>query len=283
MITDPGTNPTVARRALAVYFRRLREQRGLNLAELAHLLGVQQSQASRLDTGSRGLRRVDVERLCDWYGVGQGERHRLLALSDEARRRAWWQKYDLADSYRTLIGFEQVAESISEYCVGVVPGLLQTERYAIAAVAASGSGRTLQRAAQAVEVRMRRQVILERPVPPHYSVVIDEAVLARGAGGVEVMREQMERLLSFCERPRTSIQVLPFRAGIYPPGSAQFIILELGSQLPDVYYSEDQLDAVDSSDDKDLEEARALWDRLRRLALDPAQSSELIRRHMGQL
>lgn len=275
MAVASEANPTVARRELAVYFRRLREQRGRSLGELSKLLGVAQSQASRLDTGARGYRAEDVRRLSDWYGLAEGERRRLVALAEDARRRAWWQQVDLQDSYRTLIGFEQAAESILEFCNCVVPGLLQTRRYAAAAV--QSGAMDLLDVDGVVEVRMRRQAILARALPPQLSVVFDEAVLARGAGGPDVMREQFEHLLDFARRPKVTVQVVAFAAGIYPAGAtAQFMLLDMGSRLPPVYYAENQLGRSDSSAENDIRQVREVWDRLQATALTPVESMDLI-------
>ena len=274
-------NPTLARRELALYFRRLREQRGYSLDQLSQQLGVAQSQASRLDAGARGLRLEDVQALSAWYGLADGEKQRLLALAEEARRRAWWQQIDLDDSYRTLIGLEQAAESISEFCNMVVPGLLQTARYASAA-AEIGELRSAK-TEQAVEVRMRRQKILLGPRSPELSVVIDEAVLARGAGGDDVMLEQLQHLLDFAKRPRVTIQVIGFEEGMYPTGSSQFILLDMGVRLPPVYYREDQLNRTDSSAEDDIRKARSLWRLLQSRALDPQRSMERISRYRDGL
>jgi transcriptional regulator with XRE-family HTH domain len=273
-------NPTVARRELAVYFNRLREQRGRSLGDLAGQLNVAQSQASRLDKGVRGFRLSDVELLSDWYGLAEGERARLLALAGDARRRAWWQQTDLDDAYRTLIGLEQAAESISEYCYSVVPGLLQTRNYA----------RVLGELAElrpevtevAVDVRMRRQQILDRPNPPELTVIIDEAALARGPGP-EMKVEQLEKLLEFARRPRTTVQVIGFEAGLYPLGVSQFILLEMGSRLPVVYYSEDQFRRADTTDEDTVRRARQLWKVLQSKALDPVRSAHRIAQHRDDL
>jgi transcriptional regulator with XRE-family HTH domain len=267
-------NPTAARRELAVYFRRLREQRGRSLRELGELLHVTQGQASRLDSGARGFHPQDVERLCELYGVGRGERRRLLAVAEEARRRAWWQQYDLSESYRTLIGLERAAESISEFCSSVVPGLLQTRRYA----EALGKVAEVSPVAvvKAVDVRMRRQAILDRSDAPYLSVLIDEVVLARGAGSGEVMWEQFQKLLSVVERPRVSVRVIAFEAGMYGGTASQFILLRMGSSLPDVYYSEDQVKAEESSDEEVLRRTRLIWGRMEQIALDPVRSAQLI-------
>ena len=281
MAVASEANPTVARRELAVYFKRLREQRGRSLGELSELLGVAQSQASRLDTGARGYRRSDVEQLCGWYGLGEGERGRLLALAEDSRRRAWWQQVDLDDSYRTLIGFEQAADEIREFCNTVIPGLLQTRRYAEAAMRI---GETRSYAiTEAVDVRIRRQAVLNRSRPPQLSVVIDESVLARGAGSREIMLEQLTHLVDVAGRPLFTIQVIGFEAGMYPVTATQFILLGMGSRLPDLYYSEDQVRREDSSSDDVLQRAKHVWSLLQATALSPADSVRLITEYRDRL
>jgi transcriptional regulator with XRE-family HTH domain len=280
-VTEPEVNPTVARRELAVYFRRLREQRGRTPAQLGKLLGVAQSQVSRLDSGARGFRLEDVERLCDWYGLGEGERRRLLALADESRRRAWWQQVDLPPAYRTLIGLERAAEAINEYCNGVIPGYLQTQGYAAAAV--NIIQQPPEKARRAVEVRLRRQGIFSRSSPPRLSVVIDEAVLARVAGGSRVMYEQLQHLLDFAQRPGVSLQVIGFETGLYAFPAAQFILLDMGSRLPPAYYSEDLLRSIDSTDPDDIELSRNTWLKLQASALNPVESMQRIARYRDEL
>jgi transcriptional regulator with XRE-family HTH domain len=289
VVASPEGNPTVARRELAIRFRDLREQRGYSLTELGRLLHVAQSQASRLDTGARGFRPDQVALLCDWYALGERERTRLLELADESRRRAWWQKIDLFDSYRTLIGFEQAAESINEYCTTVIPGLLQTNDYAVAATAASGVGLDESDIERAVEVRMRRQQILERPRPPELAVVMDEAVLARSAGVAAVMKKQLDHLLDLASRPHITIQVIGFEAGLYPVSSIQFMLLQMMNRIPDIYYTDGltgataDLDRSDSSKQDELRDAWRLWRQLQIIALNQAASTERIAAYRDRL
>lgn len=281
MAVEP--NPTVARRLLAVYFSTLREQRKRGLPDLAKALGVALSQASRLDTGARGFQLVDVETLCDWYEIGSAEQDRLMALAEESRRRAWWQQVVLEDSYRTLIGMERAAVTINEYCSTVIPGLLQTSGYANAAVASSAVGERASDVDQAVDVRMHRQDILERSDPPELSVVLDEAALARGAGGPSVMRGQLEHLLEMAKRPEITIQVIGFDAGMYPIGAGQFILLRMGRGVPDVYYSESQLGPSDSSDLDQLKTGWRLWNTLQGAAMSAQLSAERIEQYLSRL
>jgi transcriptional regulator with XRE-family HTH domain len=283
-VTVPAEhNPTVDRRELAVFFHTVREQRELPLDEVAAVLGVTQSQASRLDTGARGFRPEDVITLCRWYGIREDEQARLLALARGSAKRAWWQQAKIAASYRTLIGMERAALSINEYCATVIPGLLQTRDYAEMAVAASQVGVQSSEAQTAVDVRIRRQEILARPQPPDLSVVIDEGALARGAGGADVMGPQLHHLLDMAKRPEITVQVIDFESGLYPTGAGQFILLRMGRALPDVYYAEDQLGRSDTSDDDALLQGWRLWQTLQAIALSPQRSRERIEFYRDRL
>jgi transcriptional regulator with XRE-family HTH domain len=276
-------NPTAARRELALYFRTLREQRKYGLDALAARLGVSEAQASRLDKGDRGLSAADVRNLAEWYELPPSELPRLLALAMENRRRGWWQQVGLGRAYRTMIGLEQAADSINEYCTSVIPGLLQTRAYAHAAATASTLDLPSGRIDQAVDVRMRRQRILDRENPPSLWVVIDEAALARGAGGDGVMRAQLEHLVAASERPHITVQVIGFEYGIHPGGNSHFILLDTGGALPDLVYVEGLRGRAESDTTHDLQRYRKTWDILRALALSPRESRERIERYLARL
>jgi hypothetical protein len=277
-------NPTVARRRLALYFRKLRERHELGLDKLSAILRVAPSQASRLDTGARGFQIEDVERLSQLYGLDEAEQARLVALAEEARKRAWWQQYDLHPALRTMIGMEQAALSISEYCGGVIPGLLQTPDYARAAATAGEMDVPRHKLDHAVQVRMRRQRVLTRERPPELWVVIEEAALARVAGGPAVMRAQLEHLHTKATEPGITVQVIGFEYGLYPgAGGNHFILLNMGDDLPDVLYSESLQEKSDTTDRSKVDAARKLWDTMRALALSPRDSAERIKQYIDQL
>ena len=279
MSDDP--NPTLARRRLAVRLRQARERNGRSLEDLAATLKVSPPQASRIDSGARGVNAQQLARLSDWYGLGRSERAELGELVDESRRRAWWQKVDLPDSYRTLIGLERGAKSINEYCGSVLPGLLQTPAYARAAVAASLSDITKDVIDRAVSVRLQRQDVLKRAPAPVLWVVIDEAALARSAGGAAVMSEQIDHLLSMAAAPWVTIQVIGFEAGIHiGTTSLHFIMLGLGQGVPDVLYTEGQIAPADTDDVEAIEVYRRKWELLRMKALPPEPSMERIARYV---
>jgi transcriptional regulator with XRE-family HTH domain len=277
-------NPTLARRRLAVRFQKLREQNGRGLDDLATFLGVAMPQASRLDTGARGFQQGHVDKLADWYGLAGAERAELLDLQAESRKRGWWQKVSLFDSYRTFIGMEQAAEVINEYGNSVVPGLLQTRDYARAAAAGGVFDATPQQIEDAADLRIRRQRILDREVPPVLSVVIDEAVLARTTGGAGVMRAQLAHLEEMSERPRVAVRVVAFEGGVYLGSTKNhFIVLEMGEGLPDILYLEGVTGPEDTKDKATLREYRRAWDQLRAIALDTYASRALIQQYRSRL
>jgi transcriptional regulator with XRE-family HTH domain len=281
------SNPTVARIRLATSFREARERAGRSLDDLSRFLGISAPQASRLDSGARGFRPRDVERLAEWYGFSEVVAQGLVALAEESRRREWWQQVDLPDAYRTYIGMEQEAQAISEYHVNVVPGLLQTPDYA--RVAASVDEKYLdspmyaERVESAVGIRMRRQEILQRRDPPRLTVVIDEAVLARGPQDRSIRRSQLEHLRAHADRPNITVQVIAFEFGLHTGASSNFILLDMGGQIPDLFYSEGLGSGFASSDPAVLETNRRVWAELRAKALDTLMSKDRIDRYLHDL
>jgi transcriptional regulator with XRE-family HTH domain len=264
-----------------VHFKTLREQRKRTLDDLSRVLGKSASQVSRLDTGARTYQADDVETLADWYDLDAAERGMLLALADEAQRRAWWQQVELPDAYRTYIGMERRAVQISEYCSAVMPGLLQTRAYAEAAVAASVVDADRSTIESAADVRVRRQDILQRPEPPRVRLVLDEVVLARGVKPHSVMREQLERLYSAAtEHNSITVQVIDFEYGLHPGPYGHLIILDMPDPLPDVRYFEDRLAYGDTANPAEVAEARRTWDSLQAVALSPRASLDRIKRYL---
>lgn len=274
------SNPTVARIRLAALLREARERTGKSLDDLSRFLGTSAPQASRLDSGARGFRPRDVPRLAEWYGFGEADADGLVALAEESRRREWWQQVDLADAYRTLIGMEQAAQSFSEYNANVVPGLLQTQEYARVAVIAGAveidPRVTMDQVDRAVDVRLRRQAILEGDPPPKLEVVIDEAVLARGPRDATIRRRQLEHLRSAADRPNVTVQVIGFEFGLHTSARGNFILLDMGGELPDLFYSEGVRGASFTTVSEDVERNRRIWNELRAKALDKFASKDRI-------
>jgi transcriptional regulator with XRE-family HTH domain len=215
-------SPSLRRRRLAAELRRLRDQSGLSLSDVADKLGWQMSRISRIETRQLGITSADLRKLLDLYGVKDpAYRDYLAALARRAGERGWWQSYPrhvIPSEYGDLIAIEAEAATIRSYQPEVVPGLLQTPGYARAVIRAGHRGDTAAEIDRRVEVRLERQMILARsdPPPPRISVVLSEAVLRRRVGGAAVMREQLDYLIAERDRANISVQVLPFDSGAHP-------------------------------------------------------------------
>lgn len=93
----------------------------------------------------------------------------------------------------------------------IVPGLVQTPAYARELFAAMGHDEG--KVSELVEVRMGRQVILDRSDPPDVTIALWEPVLHHLIGSHEVMRDQLARLVELSTRPRILIHILPDKLG----------------------------------------------------------------------
>jgi transcriptional regulator with XRE-family HTH domain len=203
--------------------RGLRTERGWTVEQVAERLDFSPSKVSRLENGLRGVSARDIRDLCDLYGVSGDRRQQFVDLAAEGKRQAWWQTRNLP--YSTYVGLENAAASISDFGVGVVPGLLQTGDYARAVMRAVYPRLSADDIDQRVAGRIERQRLLTSDDPPRFDAVIDEAVLHRLGGDHRVMTAQLQHLLAASELPAVTIRVLPFQAGILPVITNKFIIL----------------------------------------------------------
>ncbi len=230
-------SPTLRRRELGALLRGLRAERGWTVEQVAERLEFSPSKVSRLENGLRGVSARDIRDLCDLYEVPGERRQQFIDLAAEGKRAAWWQTRNLP--YSTYVGLETAAVSISDFGVGVVPGLLQTADYARAVLEASYPRLSADEVERRVTGRIERQRLLTSDDPPQFDAVIDEAVLHRVAGDHRIMRAQLRHLLAASALPGVAIRVLPFQAGILPVITHKFIILSFGEPaVEDVVFVE---------------------------------------------
>src|SRR5690606_25670491 len=175
--------------------RKLRENRGISREEAGKWIRASESKISRMERGRVGFKERDVSDLLTLYGVeDEATRNQIMDLVNRANEPGWWYRYnDLLPSwFQAYVGLEEAASRIRTYEVQFVPGLLQTKEYARAVIMA---GARPEEIARRVQMRLERQLILERENPPMLWAVIDEAALRRPIGGADVMRGQLRHLI----------------------------------------------------------------------------------------
>jgi len=230
-----------------------------------------------------GFKDRDIVDLLTFYGLtDEKECEAIRALASRANAPGWWHDYSdvLPKWLEAYVGLEEAASQIRTYEIQFVPGLLQTEDYARAVtMLAYSNPREINRR---VGLRMARQATLTRPDPPSLWVVLDEAVLRRPIGGVNVMRRQVGHLIEMSQRPNVTIQVIPFNAGGNAAVGAFSVLRFAEYDLPDVVYIEQLTSAQYLDKRESVESYLAAMERLCNEAATPANSVKTLRAMLRQ-
>ena len=280
MIIPAAGGPTVLRILLGAQLRRLREAKRITLEDAGKRIRASHSKISRLETGRVGFKDRDIADLLTLYGVtDEEERDVLRALARQANAPGWWHDYSdvLPTWFEAYVGLEEVAIQIRAYEVQFVPGLLQTEDYARAVALLGHDTATAREIERRVRLRMARQAVLDRPSPPGFWAVIDEAVLRRPAGSPAIMRGQLKHLAEMAMRPNVTIQVIPFKAGGHSAAGGPFSILRFAEpDLPDIVYLEQLTSALYLDKPEAVDSYLRVMERVCMEAATPAASVEIL-------
>ncbi|MEV7015690.1 helix-turn-helix transcriptional regulator [Streptomyces sp. NPDC093991] len=272
--------PTTRRRQLGADLRRLREMAGLTLEEAGARVGISKATLSRYETKEGVVKWPAVDALCREYGATDEERLALVELAKGARIQGWWRSLadPIPESMNLMLTLEDEVVREDHYACMYVPGLLQTRAYAEAVHRASEVQCEEREVQHMVDIRMKRQELLERQDPPHLWAVIDEAALRRRVGGREVMREQLKHLLSMAERSRITVQVLPFDRGAHAAAVGSFAVLRGQAPELDVVYVDLLGGGLFMEKPEELERYKLAFEYLSAQALDFESSTDLIDR-----
>lgn len=277
VVVSRGSSMT-GRRRLAMDLRRHRAEAGRTIEDVARHLECSPAKVSRMETGAVGIRVQDLRAVLELYQVDGREREELFALVRQARQRGWWHAFSdvVPPDSATFYGLEDGAATIGQHNTSLVPGLLQTPAYARALIS-SVPGVAPEVVERRVELRLRRQELLGRPEAPVLHVVLDEAVLCRLAGGVQVMAEQLDHLLQGAARPNVVMQVLPFDAGAHASVGVGYTVFGFGDPAvtPVVYGEQLSRNTYLDQPDEVAVYTAALADA-RRVAESPEMSHDLI-------
>lgn len=237
-----GTSaPTVLRMILGRRLQDMRLGAGASLEDAAKALRVKTLTIRRLEKAEVALKPLYVEKLLETYGADRQEIDEFVDLAEQANEPGWWHSYrDVVPSWFTAyVSLETGAKTLRTYEPQYVTGLLQTADYARAVLRGGLPNGSEEELARRVELRLRRQSLLEKADAPTLWVVMEEAVLHRTVGSPDVMREQIERLLDVSELEHVSLDIVPFAAGAHVGACAPFTYFRFEApELPDVVYSE---------------------------------------------
>jgi transcriptional regulator with XRE-family HTH domain len=280
-----SVGPTTRRRQLGADLRRLREAKGFTLEEAGARVGISKATLSRYETKEGTVKWPTVDALCRQYGASDEERLALVELAKGAKIQGWWRSLDdpIPESMNLMLTLEDEVVREDHYACMYIPGLLQTRSYAEAVHRASEVQCPEREVQHMVDIRMKRQELLERDAPPHLWCVIDEAALRRQVGGRDVMRDQLCHLLSTLERPHVTVQVLPFSKGAHAAAVGSFAVLRGPSRELDVVYVDLLGGGLFMEKPKELERYRLAFEYLSAQALDLESSKDIVQRISQEL
>jgi transcriptional regulator with XRE-family HTH domain len=269
VVTGRSQNP---RERFAQELRRLRAQKRVTLRELSERLGWDQSLFGKMEKGETLGGPEVVEALDQYYGTPG----LLLALWEVAAG----DHTQFRERYRRYMRLEAEAVSLWHFGVSVLPGLLQTPGYATEVLAAGGlEGDEL---AQQVSARIGRRERLEGAGAPPFRTILSEAVLRTPLRDAREWREQLEYLAEVADRPKVTVQVLPFSAGPYGLDSTDVWFLRLPEGRT-VAYTENAYRGELIEESAEVERLLRAYDTVRDLALTPAESRKFILRMLEEV
>jgi transcriptional regulator with XRE-family HTH domain len=290
--------PIVQRALLTRELVRLRQERKETQQVTARALKWSLSKFIRVEGGDVRLSQADLEYLLRHYNVTDEEYIKKLSdLAEGGRGRGWWQDYELPNdkAFADYVGYETDASKIYMSDGANIPGLLQTEPYMRALVAAYGvTGEIIENIVK--QRKARQDNVASREVEQVY--ILDEAALRRRVG--DTMPNQLRHLIALSEKPNITILVIPFEVGPHFGMRGPFVILSFDSGLDEVLYLEsarrgdliiDPGGEIQQGDPKDVAAARvddvkeyeAGFQSMMNIALGPADSVKFIQRVIREM
>jgi transcriptional regulator with XRE-family HTH domain len=213
---DKVTGPLGPRRRIAATLKRLRDESGKTLEEVASDLLISTSKLSRLENAQGKPQERDIRDLIRYYDLERTRDARnLRRWATAAKESGWWTAYDdavLQNSLDTHLAYETDAMVARVYTLPFLPALLQTPAYS-RVIYRDMENRPEDEVEQLLEIRKQRQAALHgREGMPALELVAvtHESTLRQVIGSPTIMREQLDKLLEHAELPNVHLYVLPF-------------------------------------------------------------------------
>jgi transcriptional regulator with XRE-family HTH domain len=240
------------RRRLRNELKQLRSQAELTQREVADAMVWSPSKLIRIENGSVGISVTDLRALLAHYRLTDSVKIEELEKMAKGSKRQPFAEYRdvLVPETIRFLGYESSASLIRLVQPLVVPGLLQTEEYTRALLKSSSlDEHSIDRV---VESRKERQDLLEAADAPGLFVILDQSVLWRAVGGIDVMTRQLDRLRELGAKRDITIQVLPLSLGATGALNGPFVQLEFSDSNDPVVFLENATRTPAFIDDPDI-------------------------------
>lgn len=251
--------------------RAIRKERtDFSLEAAAKLLGWGLATMSRIENGQRHISTETVAMILIAYGIPSAEREEVISEAKAENASGWWDRPlpGVPAEMGTLASYATDANSLTDWAVSLVPGLLQTEEYAMGLILSDDVPPDI--AELRWVARRRRQKILGTV---DYRAYISETALRTPFGGRAAHRKQLSHLLDARDRG-IPVRVVP---EYLPVGliSHSWLYMTFPHATP-VVNVEVADGGVYLHDDQAAPYAKVL-DKLDRIALPTAESQTRVR------
>ncbi|MEV7724861.1 helix-turn-helix transcriptional regulator [Streptomyces sp. NPDC087917] len=267
-------DPSDSLRTFGAVVQALREHAGLSRAEFAIRVRFSKHTVESVELGRRMPDEEFVERAEEALGnTGALRRAARHLMRGEAGLAAW---------FRRWARLERVAVSLSTYECRLVPGLLQSEGYARAAFEGRLPPLSDAQLETQLTARMKRQALIRERPNTVFSFIMDEHVIRRRLGGVDVTRGQLNHMLASARLRNVEVQIMPTNCESHAGLDGPLALLERpdGRRLA---YSEGQESGRLIADSKLAAVLHQRYATLRSQALNPLDSVGLLERIRGAL
>lgn len=188
----------------------------------------------------------------------------------------------LAAWFRRWAELEKLAITLHTYECRMIPGLLQTEAYARQLFLDELPFLTDAQIEANWDARAERQRLLRERPNTAFSFIIEEQVLLRRTGGVEVMRAAIGHLIDVAQLRNIELQIMPLvresHAGLHGPMQ----LLETPKHKWFAYMEAPECGVL-VSDPKSVSALNGRYARMRSQALTLEGSVSLLERMRGEL
>lgn len=210
-------NASAVKEAFGIRLRNLRRDAGLTGRQLALQIGVHNSKVSRIEHGTQSPTEEDIRGWAIACGVAR-QIPELIAVHREIEQ-IWleWRRELRAGQKHIQSRSTPLYEGtrlLRVYEPLVVPGILQTRAYfrAIMEQAALFYGTPLEDVDEATDARLERQHLITQGTGKNlYIFLIEAGALDHIFGDADVMREQLEFLLTVTRLPHVVLGIIPKR------------------------------------------------------------------------
>ena len=274
-------SPYVRRQRLASELRKLRIDAGLTHEQLAKRIGQSRAQISRLENG-HVADQDDVMRILDALGVDDERWTQIMTFAREAGERGWWESNkSMGERQALYANLEAGAQTIREFQMTFIPGLLQTPEFTRARNESDRvAGTVTFNADKAADGRIGRQRMLKRPGGPKYEVIIDELAIRRASAPPEVIKAQLYHIAATVNgTPKITARVLPVDVeidGYSVPRSAFSIYTFVDPGDPTIVAVDTVTDDLLLTESDDVKRYDELYERLRDASLSVSDSLDLM-------